>query len=335
MEHKKIVLIHSAAFKPRPLGRDMPTSVSILSKPWVKTWGVGGLIFVFLFLIYAHLAAVEVKEIKLPQAAKESDQQIGDFSLSGFGDKGKKSWDLSGKSADIFSEVVKLKKVVGNNYALNDTINLTADNGDFNKKSGVVHLQDNVVITTSSGAKLTTDTLDWDRKQQIVKTLDKVNLARQDMNLSGQGAQGQTALKQIMLEKDVRLDIQTLDKQVNKKEKIVITCDGPLDVDYEKNIAIFNNNVKVEKPDMTIYSDKMEVYFTPKQPDKASAPGVAVISSSINKIVALGNVRILRGENISYSQEAIYTAIDKKITLTGKPQIIIYQTEKMDATFGN
>ena len=296
------------------------------------------LTFCFLFLAYTHLIAAEVKEIKPALAVKdtkESDQQIGDFSLSGFGDKGKKSWDLAGKSADIFSEVVKLKKVVGNNYAQNDTINLTADNGDFNKKSGLVHLQDNVIITTSSGSKLTTDTLDWDRKQQIVSTLDKVNLARADMNLSGQGALGQTGLKQIVLDKNVRLDIQTQDLQVNKKEKIVITCDGPLDVDYEKNIAIFNNNVKVDKSDMTIYSDKMQVYFTPKQQNNVAVGGMAAMSSSVNKIVALGNVRIIRGENISYSQEAVYTAIDKKITLTGKPQIIIYQTENIDAASGN
>ena len=288
----------------------------------------------FLFFVCPHLWAMEVQEVKPPLAAKDSkgsDQQIGDFSLSGFGDKGKKSWDLAGKSADIFNEVVKLKKVVGNNYAPNDTINLTADNGDFNKKSGLVHLEDNVVITTASGSKLTTDTLDWDRKQQIVKTLDRVNLARQDMNLSGQGAQGHTALKQIVLNKDVRLDIQMQDKQVKKKEKIVITCDGPLDVDYEKNIAIFNNNVKVEKPDLMIYSDKMQVYFSTKQQDKVSVQSPAAMSSSINKIIALGNVRIIRGENISYSQEAIYTAIDKKITLTGRPQIIIYQTESINA----
>jgi LPS export ABC transporter protein LptC len=297
-------------------------------------------ILAFLFLACKSLpAAVEVKEMKSAPAENigESSQQVGDFSLSGFADKGKKSWDLSGKSANIFNEVVKLQKVVGNDYAPNDTINLTADKGDFNKKSGLVHLEDNVVITTASGVKMTTDTLDWDRKQQIVKTLDKVNLARQDMNLSGQGAQGKTELKQIKLEKDVRLDMQTLDKQVNKKEKIVITCDGPLEVDYEKNIAIFNNNVKVEKPDMTIYSDKMEVYFTPKPQDKAPAQsgGLAAISSSLNKIVALGNVRIVRGENTSFSQEAIYTAADKKITLTGRPQIVIYQTENANAAFGN
>ncbi len=284
------------------------------------------LLFALLLLIRTNLIA---------EVAKESDQQIGDFSLSGFGDKGKKSWDIAGQSADIFNEVVKLKKVVGNHYADKDNINLTADNGDFNKKSGVVHLEDNVVITTSSGAKLTTDSLDWDRKQQIVTTLDKINLARSDMNLSGQGAKGQTALKQVVLEKDVRLDIQATDKQKGNKEKIVIICDGPLDIDYDKNIAVFNNNVKVDKSDLIIYSDKMKVYFTPKQDGENKSQDSLVMSSSINKIIAIGNVRIIRGENISYSQQAIYTALDKRITLTGRPQIVIYQTENMNAAFGN
>ncbi|PIQ90096.1 MAG: LPS export ABC transporter periplasmic protein LptC [Candidatus Omnitrophica bacterium CG11_big_fil_rev_8_21_14_0_20_41_12] len=296
------------------------------------------LVLTFLFLAYANLIAAENKKASVPEVskdAKESAQQVGDFTLSGSGDKGKKTWDLAGKSADIYNDVVKLKKVVGNNYGDKDSINLTADNGNFNKTSGVVHLEDNVVITTSSGIKLTTDSLDWDRKQQIVSTLDKINLDRSDMNLSGQGAKGQTGLKQVVLQKDVRLDIKPKDLQDNKKERIIITCDGPLDVDYEKNIAVFNNNVKVEKSDLTIYSDKMQVYFSPKQEAEKQDQGSQVLSSSINKIIALGNVRILRGENISYSQEAIYTALDKKMILTGRPQIIIYQTENMNAAFGN
>lgn len=284
------------------------------------------LVFAFLFFACAPLVAED---------AQEAAQQIADFTLSGSGDKGKKAWDLAGKSADIEDNVVKLKKVVGNHYGEKDNINLTADNGDFNKASGVVHLEDNVVITTSSGAKLTTDSLDWDRKQQILSTLDKVNLDKADMNLSGTGAKGQTALSQVMLEKNVRLDINPADKQDNKKEKIMITCDGPLDIDYGKNIAVFNNNVKVEKPDMTIYSDKMQVYFSAKQEQAEKEQGAQVLSSSINKIIASGNVRILRGENVSLSQEAIYTALDKKITLTGRPQITIYQTENMNAAFGN
>ncbi|MFA4992511.1 MAG: LPS export ABC transporter periplasmic protein LptC [Candidatus Omnitrophota bacterium] len=290
------------------------------------------LIVVFIFLSGSSFAIETSKTIK---ETNDSDQQIGDFSLSGYGEKGKKSWDLAGKSADIFNEVVKLKEVVGNHYADKDSINLTADNGDFNKKSGVVHLEDNVVITTSSGSKLTTDSLDWDRKQQIVSTLEKINLQRSDMFLTGVGARGQTALKQVALEKDVRLDIEQQDKQKGKKEKIMIICDGPLEVDYEKNIAIFNNNVKVETPDLTMYSDKMQVYFTPKQEGPKKNEASSVMSSSINKIIAQGNVRILRGENTSFSQGAVYTALDKRIVLTGRPQIEIYQTENLNAAFGN
>ncbi len=298
--------------------------------------------FALLILVFVLSSgnSFAVETNRSAKETKDSDQQISDFSLSGFGDKGKKSWDLAGKSADIFNEAVKLKEVVGNHYAEKDNINLTADNGDFNKISGVVHLENNVVITTSSGAKLTTNSLDWDRKQQIVSTLDKISLQRSDMNLTGEGAKGQTALKQMELEKNVRLDIEPLDKQKGKKQKIVIICDGPLEVDYEKNIAIFNNNVKVETSDLIMYSDKMQVYFIPKKEEtnKGEAnkdQGSIAMSSSIDKIIAQGNVRILRGENTSFSQEATYTALDKRIVLTGRPQIEIYQTENMNAAFRN
>jgi len=97
-------------------------------------------------------------------AQQESDQQISDFSLAGYGEKGTKSWDLSGKSADIFDNTVKLKDVVGNLYGKEEDVNLTAARGDFDKQDGRVHLEQDVVITTSSGARLTTDSLDWDRK---------------------------------------------------------------------------------------------------------------------------------------------------------------------------
>ena len=293
------------------------------------------LAFLILAFMFFSGSSYAVETNKAAKEAKDSDQQIGDFSLSGYGEKGKKSWDLAGKSADIFNEVVKLKEVVGNHYAEKDSINLTADSGDFNKDSGVVHLENNVVITTASGAKMTTDSLDWDRKQQIVSTLDKVSIQRSDMNLTGEGAKGQTALKQMALEKNVRLNIEPQDKQKSKKDKIVIVCDGPLEVDYEKNIAIFNNNVKVETSDLTMDSDRMQVYFTPKQEEAKKSQGAGVMSSSIKKIIAQGNVRILRGGNTSFSQEAIYTAADKKIILTGRPQIEIYQTENIDATFRN
>lgn len=279
-----------------------------------------------------------------------SDQQINDFSLTGYGDKGKKAWDLAGRTADIFDQVVKLKDVVGNMYGKEENVHLLADKGDFNKSDGKIHLQDNVVITTTSGMKLTTDSLDYDRKNASMATKDVVNIERENMTAVGRGASGQTNLGKVSLEKEVRLDIlpQADPKDPGApREKIVITCDGPLEVDYGKNVAYFNNNVKVERTDSVMYADKMDVYFKmagkeekaaqeKAAPKEAQAPkknddSSAFMGSSIEKMVARGNVKIVRGENTSYSDEAIYSSADKKITLNGSPRIVIYSTEEMSA----
>jgi LPS export ABC transporter protein LptC len=276
----------------------------------------------------------------------QSDQQIGDFSLSGFGERGKKTWDLSGKSADIFADTVKLQQIVGTMYGAQETIKLTAKRGDFDKKEGLVHLEDDVVITTASGARMTTDSLDWDRKHNLVKTTDQVNIERDNMVSQAIGASGKTDLKQVTLEKDVQVDITPANQNKPKgdinRTKITITCDGPLEIDYDKNIATFLNNVKVDREDSQIYSDRMDVYFSQGKADQAKSASEAsgasggVMSSNIEKIVSIGNVRIVRGENISYSDQAIYTAADRKITLVGKPRLIMFSTEEMqNAPTGN
>jgi LPS export ABC transporter protein LptC len=294
------------------------------------------LVVLFFGPVFATTAAI-------PAANQEGDQQINDFSLSGYEDKGKKSWDLSGKSADIFQEEVKLKDVDGNLYGKDENVNLTAKTGNFNKQNGKVHLEKDVVITTSKGAKLTTDSMDWDRNLQVVSTKDKVNIAKDNMNIAGTGALGAPNLKRLALNKDVKVDINPTDKATAKpdgldiKDKIVITCDGSLEIDYEKNIATFSKKVLVDRGDSQIYSDLMYLYFSsgkgPKPANKTPGP---MGNNKIDKIVAKGNVKIVRGENTSFSDEAVYTASDKKIVLLGKPKLVFYSTKGFEnASFGN
>ncbi|MEW6100939.1 MAG: LPS export ABC transporter periplasmic protein LptC [Candidatus Omnitrophota bacterium] len=294
-------------------------------------------ILILAAVINLSFSSVYAKEEALQD---ESDQQIGDFSLAGYGEKGKKSWDICGKTADIFDEIVKLKSVIGNLYGVDENIQLTADRGDFNKKDGKVHLEQNVIITTSSGAKLCTESLEWDRKAQVVSTEELVNIERNNMVAAATGARGEPNLNKVSLEKNVRLDISPAGQSAPEpgasgvKEKIIITCDGPLEIDYEKNIAVFKNNVKVERADSVIYSDIMHVYFSRGKDDPIAKAGIT--ASSINRIVAKGNVRVVRGENVSYSEEAVYTAEDRKIILSGRPRLVIYSTEDLkDASFGN
>ncbi|MFH0913545.1 MAG: LPS export ABC transporter periplasmic protein LptC [Candidatus Omnitrophota bacterium] len=298
------------------------------------------MLFKACLIFYLFFASLAYNLFAQEQVAQESDQQINEFSLASFGEKGKKSWDLAGKSADIFDDVVKLKSVVGNLYGEKEDIKLTADKGDFDKTEGKVHLEDNVVITTSSGTKLTTESLDWDRKKQLVQTDDFVNIERGNMVTTASGAVGEPSLKKVNLGKDVTVSINPVTDEKSQesgaKKKIVITCDGPLEIDYGKNIATFKNNVKVDTQDALIESDIMDVYFggTGKE---ASLPEADITSmgSKIDKIIAYGNVKITRGENISYSDKATYAAADRKITLSGRPKLVIYSTEDMSASFGD
>lgn len=294
-------------------------------------------LILFVSLLFVSTSATTVL------AKEDSDQTISDFNLAGFGEQGERSWELSGKSADIFTENVKLNDVVGKFYGEDEDVVLTADKGNFDKVKGNVHLEENVVIATSSGTELTTDSLDWDRTNQRVTTQELVNIKRDNMIARALGAAGEPSLKIVSLQREVELEVDTaLDKIDSKKsseqKKIVITCDGPLEIDYQKNIAMFYNNVKVDQTDIEIYSDRMDAYFsTGSQSQKIAKNQISqdLMGGQISKVVAKGNVKIVRGDNISYSNQAVYDARDRKIILTGRPQLIIYSSEGLDASIGN
>ncbi len=264
----------------------------------------------------------------LSQAApQEPEQTVAEFNLSGFGQEGRKAWEISGKSADIFNNKIKLNDFVGRFYG-QEKIILTAERGDFNQNENKVHLEDNVVITTESGAELTTDYLDWDRDTSQVNTEAPVDIKKDDMMVTGRGLEGNTELKNVDLKEDVKVRID------NEKNKIVITCTGPLNIDYARNVAVFNKDVFVDEGQSQMYADLMEVFFEVSDSDK-SAVSFAGKSSSIKKIIARGNVKIVRGDNVSLSNQAVYNAEDKTLTLTDRPKLIIYSTGESNALIGN
>lgn len=117
----------------------------------------------------------------------------------------------------------------------------------------------------------------------------------------------------IEVTKAIAGDLVAGSDQLNDKvttSKTVITCDGEVQFDYEMNQAYFFKNVKVVSEDATIDSDKITVYFDPD-------------TKRLTEILAEGNVRLMRGDNITYSHMASYSEVDKKITLSGKPRFIL------------
>lgn len=97
-----------------------------------------------------------------------------------------------------------------------------------------------------------------------------------------------------------------------KKTKTVITCEAEVEFDYEKNKAYFKKDVHIVNDEGMIDADKVTINLNPA-------------TKKIMEIVAEGNVKITRGENISYSDKATYIESEKKILLTGEPRMVIYQ----------
>jgi LPS export ABC transporter protein LptC len=251
------------------------------------------------------------------QTDDKSDQKMLGFSLSNFGERNEKTWDLKGDTLEVFGSLLQLTNITANLYGKEEDVVLTADTGSFDRDEGKVHLQDNVKIASESGAKMLTDTLDWFQKNQLVTTQDKVNIYKESVQAQGVGGTGKTDLKQFSLNKDVQVDI-TSESPEDKTQlkKTTITCDGPLDIDYQAQTAVFNENVKADDAESQLYSDKMTAYF-----DKES--------KKIIKIIAEGNVKIVRGQDISYSEKAIYDAASQKISLVGKPKIVFYSEQSL------
>lgn len=270
------------------------------------------ILILMLALIFSGCAKKEAK-VSAPseeEIAMEGEQKIMYFSLSGYEHGGKKKWEVEGKSADIMADVVNLTEVVAKAYGEEADVTLVADKGIFNRTSNDVHLESNVVATSSEGTKLKTDALEWKNTEERVTTDRFVEVTREDMKTTSIGAEAHPNLKEVEFKKDVKV--------TTGKPQTIITCDGPMEVNYGKNFAVFNNKVKVEDERGQLYCDKATAYYDSK-------------TRQITKVVANGNVKIVRGGNWTFSDEAVYLAKDEKVILTGSPKVMIYPEEAKGA----
>lgn len=97
--------------------------------------------------------------------------------------------------------------------------------------------------------------------------------------------------------------------QTAKEEpKTLVTCNGKLDMDYDKNVAVFHDDVLIDDPHMKMNADQMTVYFQAQ-------------SRTIEKVLAVGHVRFKKEEKSAKSDQAVYTVKDGKIVLTGHPMV--------------
>ena len=284
------------------------------------------LVFIFASLIvfyvfFVQMQIVVTRKHRAEQAAEKPSEQkpqkIFSFSFTKYTPQGQREMEIEGDSADILSNTVQLINVMAKAYAEEVPVTVTADRGKYDKQKNKIHLEKNVVATTDDGTRLVTEALDMSPTEHIVETDLPTQVKKDNINVEGTGARAETNLKKVKFQKKVTVIIQnTEDKETGPT---TITCDGPLVIDYEKNIAHFKDNVVAQDSRGKLTADTMDVYYNR-------------VSRHVAKIVAAGDVVIENPDgNKTYSDSVIYLADENRIILGGDTEALYFKGDAPEA----
>ncbi len=92
------------------------------------------------------------------------------------------------------------------------------------------------------------------------------------------------------------------------KGPIVITSQM-LTADNKERTALFERSVVARTPDITLYADKMLVYYEKD-------------TGNVTRIEAEGKVKVIKEQRIITSNEAIYYADSEQVIFTGEPRAV-------------
>ncbi len=252
------------------------------------------------WLYTKHHTKIGVRE---EQVQKETAQRVYSFSFSKYTESGEKELEIEGDSADILSQNVELINVIAKAYAEESPVTITADEGSINRSTSGIMLHKNVVATTETGTRLVTEQLQIDPDDKSMDTDVQAKVKKDNINIEGMGASSDSQLNKVIFKKNVTVVIQ--DPESQKGIPTIITSDGPLELDYKRNIAHFTRNVNAQHPRGILNSDYMDVLY-----DKDSR--------KVSKIIARGNVVITSIEgNKTYSDNAVYFADQGRVVLGG------------------
>jgi lipopolysaccharide export system protein LptA len=95
------------------------------------------------------------------------------------------------------------------------------------------------------------------------------------------------------------------DKSTGPKGPTVITA-SMLSADGNTNTALFEGSVIAKNNEMTLYSDRMMVYYT--------------ANKEIDHIDAEHNVKLIKKDRVGTCEKATYFANEQKIVIVGKPR---------------
>ena len=113
-------------------------------------------------------------------------------------------------------------------------------------------------------------------------------------------------------------------KENKEAERIHITADNLVADDNEK-FAEFSGNVKAVQGGTEITADRLRILYqgSPAAGESAESNSSADPQGSIQRIIAVGAVRITFDEMVAEAREAVYTTADRILVLSGPDSKVI------------
>ncbi len=106
--------------------------------------------------------------------------------------------------------------------------------------------------------------------------------------------------------------------QPEQSEPIHITSDR-VEAFQQQRQVIFIGHVVATQKEMTIWGDRMTVYYLEKDPAEKKGSD---LGGPVDHIVMEGNVRITQGDRVATSDVATYYRGENKVILTGHPRAV-------------
>ncbi|MFQ5900595.1 MAG: LPS export ABC transporter periplasmic protein LptC [Thermodesulfobacteriota bacterium] len=145
------------------------------------------LILVFFMIRKFRYQGKEVKLDELPLAGSDMRLDTVHFTEN---KEGIKEWELTAEDVQYFKDKsVMLLKGVNVRFlsGLNDTITLEGKEGHLNSDSGDIRISGDVMVTSSAGQRLYTDSLNYKSDGKMITTESKVSLSGPNITVRGKG----------------------------------------------------------------------------------------------------------------------------------------------------
>lgn len=238
-------------------------------------------------------------EARLPDGQAPPGDAIQAFNLASYADDGRKRWEVLGTTADMADTAIRLTDVTATAFGDKTNVTVTAKEGTFDRERQHVDLRRDVKAVTTEGTTLTTQSMAWDADRQIASTPDWATVRRAGLTVQGQGATATPQLKAVRFQERVQVDIHP---------STTITCQGPLEIDYERHRARFRRAVHVRDPRGDVWADRMDVMLEPR-------------THRITQVRCWGHVVIRRETQVAHARRAEYEARTGVMVLVGHPEI--------------